>query len=187
VAQPSLQRSYLAPSYATGKGDEAEAIELLMQIVGAGSVSRLYQTLVVEKGLASNAGGWYTGSALDMSRLGTYATPRPGVTLPQLEEALDAVLDTVVDKGVTADELERAKTRLIADLVYANDSQSTLARMYGAALTTGTSVEQVKAWPDRVRAVTAESVQAVARRYLDKRRSVTGYLVKDVAREEKRS
>ena len=43
----------------------------------------------------------------------------------------------VVAKGVTAEELERAKTRLIADAVYAQDSQAELARWYGAALTTG--------------------------------------------------
>jgi zinc protease len=42
----------------------------------------------------------------------------------------------------------------------------------------------VQAWPDRVRQVTADSVRAVARRYLDKRRSVTGYLIKDTARPE---
>ena len=78
------------------------------------------------------------------------------MTLPQLEEAIDAVIADVVDKGVTAEELERAKTRLIADAVYAQDSQATLARWYGAALTTGSTVEQVKTWPDRIRAVTAD-------------------------------
>ena len=51
--------------------------------------------------------------------------------------------------------------------------------MYGAALTTGSTVEDVQTRPDRLRAVTAEAVRDAARKYLDKRRSVTGYLVKD--------
>ncbi len=109
------------------------------------------------------------------------------MSLPQLEAAIDAVLAEVIDKGVTADELERAKSRMIADAIYANDNQRTLAQWYGAALTTGSTVEDVRAWPDRIRAVTAEAVHDAARRWLDKRRSVTGYLVKDTRPEEKRS
>jgi zinc protease len=50
------------------------------------------------------------------------------------------------------------------------------------------SVESVRTWPDRIRAVTADAVRAAARQFLDKHRSVTGYLIKGPARaEEKRS
>ncbi|MFL5085051.1 MAG: M16 family metallopeptidase [Xanthobacteraceae bacterium] len=188
VAQPSLQRSYLVPSYATAKAGEAEALDVLAHVVGNGSTSRLYRKLVAEKNLATSAGGWYQGSALDLSRLGVYASPKPGTTLPQLEEAMDAVLADVAQQGITADELERAKTRMIADVVYDQDNQSTLARWYGTALTTGMTVESVRTWPERIRTVTADEVRAAARQFLDKRRSVTGYLVKDASRpEEKRS
>jgi zinc protease len=48
-------------------------------------------------------------------------------------------------------------------------------------------VEAVRAWPDRIRAVTADAVQNAARTWLDRRRSVTGYLVKNLQPEEKRS
>ncbi len=187
VAQPSLQRSYLVPSYATAKPGEAEAIDVLAHVLGSGSTSRLYRTLVAEKNLATSAGAWYQGSALDLSRFGLYASPKPGTSLPQLEDAIDAVVAAIVDQGITPEELARAKTRLIADVVYDQDNQSTLARSYGTALTTGMSVESVRSWPDRIRAVTADAVHEAARRFLDKRRSVTGYLVKDTRPEEKRS
>jgi zinc protease len=68
---------------------------------------------------------------------------------------------------------------MIADMIYAQDSQSSLARIYGVALTTGSTVERVRDWTDRIRAVQPDAIQAVAQRYLDKRRSVTGYLVRD--------
>ncbi len=187
VAQPSLQRSYLVPSYATAKPGEAEAIDVLAHVLGSGSTSRLYRTLVAEKNLATSAGAWYQGSALDLSRFGLYASPKPGTSLPQLEDAIDAVVAAIVDQGITPEELARAKTRLIADVVYDQDNQSTLARSYGTALTTGMSVESVRSWPDRIRAVTTDAVHEAARRFLDKRRSVTGYLVKDTRPEEKRS
>ena len=77
---------------------------------------------------------------------------------------------------------------MIADAVYAQDSQATMARWFGAALTTGGSVERVQSWPDRIRNVSVEAVNAAAKSWLDKRRSVTGYLVKDASHQgDKRS
>ena len=186
VTQPSVQRYYLVPSYTTAKAGESEAIEVLAHVLGHGSSSRLYDKLVVDQGIAVNAGAGYSGSALDDTRLYVSGTPKPGTSLAQLEDAIDAVIAEVAQNGVTADELSRAKTRLIAEAVYAQDSQGTLARWYGASLTTGGSIEQVQGWPDRLRAVTAEQVRDAARHWLDKRRSVTGYLVKDAQTVEKR-
>jgi zinc protease len=187
VAQPSLSRYYLAPSYRTAKPGEGEALEVLRHILGHGSTSRLYRALVVEKGIAANAGAWYQGTAIDATRFGVWAMPRPGVALEDLEKAVDAVIAEVLANGVADDELARAKTQLIADTVYAQDSQATLARIYGASLAVGLSVDHVRGWPDRVRAVTAEEIRAAARSYLDLRRAVTGYLIKSPAPPEKRS
>ncbi len=188
VEQPSLQRSYLVPSLTTAKRGESEALEVLAHILGRGSNSRFYRTLVIEKDIAVNAGASYTGSSLDPTLFGIYGAPKPGTSLPQLEEAMDAVITELAEKGIGADELERTKTRLLADVVYAQDSQTTLARWYGTALATGSTIENVRTWPDRIRAVTADAVRDAAREWLDKRRSVTGYLIKDTARrEEKRS
>ena len=187
VQQPSLHRAYLVPSSTTAKPGESEALEVLSFILGHGTTSRLYRTLVVERELAVGAGGWYNGTALDATQFGVYGSPKPGVTLPKLEDAIDAVIDEVVANGVTPDEVDRAKARLIADAIYAQDSQSTMARWYGAALTTGSTVEAVQTWPDRLRAVTADAVNAAAKAWLDKRRSVTGHLIKDSQKEEKRT
>ena len=187
VTQPSLNRYYLVPSSTTARPGESEALDVLTHILGRGANSRLYRTLVVDKGVAVNAGASYDGTAVDNTRLSVYATPKPETSLPQLEQAIDAVLADVVENGVSAEELERSKNRLIADAVYANDNQRTLAQWYGASLATGATVEQVRTWPDRIRLVNADAVRDAARRWLDKRRSVTGYLVKDTRSEEKRS
>jgi zinc protease len=188
VEMPTLQREYLVPSFTTGKRGESVALEVLAHILGSGSNSRLYLALVVEKQVAVAASAWYDASMLDLSKFTVSGSPRPEVTLPQLEAEIDAVIAQVIDKGVTEDELARTKTRLIADGVYAQDNQASMARWYGTALTTGASVNDVRNWPDRVRAVTADQVRDAARQWLEKRRSVTGFLVKDVSPQvEKRS
>ncbi len=178
VGQPNLRRSYLVPSYARAAPGEAEALDVLAQVLGGGATSRLYRALVVDGGSAAAAGSWYQGSAYDMTRLALYAVPRQGVALAALEATMDEVIAEVLENGVTEAELERAKRTIIADAIYAQDSQATLARIFGAALTTGSSVEAVQTWPRRIGAVTADEVQAVARKYLVMKRSVTGYLRK---------
>ena len=187
VEQPSVTRNYLVPSETTAKPGESEALDVLANILGSGANSRLYRTLVVDKGIALNAGADYSSTALDYAKLGVYGVPKPGVTLRQVEDGIDAVLADVVEHGVTADELDSAKNRLIAQAVYAQDNQATLARWYGAAIACGETVDMVQAWPDHIRAVTADAVQTVARQWLDRRRSVTGYLVQSFKPEEKHS
>ena len=187
VAQPNLQRSYLVPSSTTAKPGQSEALEILAQILGGGNNSRMYRKLVVENPVAISVGAWYQGMALDDTRFGVYGTPQQNVTLQQLDAAIDQVLADVAANGVTDDELETARTKLIADVVYAQDSQATLARWYGSALTSGATVEEVTTWPDRVAKVTADDVRNAARTWLDKKRSVTGFLVKETTPQEKRS
>ena len=187
VEQPSMSRDYLVPSENSAKPGESEALEVLANVLGSGENCRLYRGLVVEQGLALNAGANYSGTAVDYAKFAVFGAPRPGVSLPQLEAAIDGILAEVIAHGVSTDELDRAKTRLIAEAVYAEDNQATLARWYGSALAIGQTVEDVRAWPDRIRAVTAEAVQNAARTWLDRRRSVTGYLVKTVQSAEKRS
>ncbi len=180
VEQPSLQRSFLVPSATTAHAGESEAIEVMIQILAGGQTSVLHRQLVVEKTIAVAAGGWYHSTSLDRTRMLIYAVPNADVTLDALELAMDQAIADFIANGITEKELARAKTRLIADAFYAQDSQSAMARMYGSALATGASIEDVTHWPDVIDAVTADDVMK-ATRWLDSRTSVTGFLIKDEA------
>ncbi len=177
VTQPSFRRSYLAPSRRTGAPGEAEALDVLADILGGGSTSRLYRQLVVEKGIAITARAGYDPGGIGPSAFSLGGTPRGDTTVTGLAAAFDHVIADLIDKGVTADELARAKERVRAAAIYAEDSPRTLANVFGETLATGGTIAEVQNWPDRIAAVTADQVVAVARKYLDIRRSVTGYLV----------
>jgi zinc protease len=185
VEQPSISRVYLAPSRLTAKPGESQALEVLAHVLGGGVNGRLYKTLVIEQSLALNAGAYYSSTALDYGKLGVYGVPAPGKTLQDVETAIDAIIADVAEHGVTADELALAKNRLIADAVYAQDNQATLARWYGAALATGETVDMVHNWPDEIRAVTVEAVRDAAHTWFNRRASVTGYLVNRLPAKEK--
>jgi zinc protease len=177
VEQPQHERVFLVPSYKTGAPGEAEAIEVLTHLIGGGHTSLLYRELVVERKLAVAVGAYYMGTSLDATRLWIYAMPTPDTTLEALERAIDEVIARVADHPVDAADLERARTRLVADAIYAQDNQASLARWYGASLATGLTIEDISHWPERIEAVSANDVQKAARRWLDKRRAVTGFLL----------
>ena len=176
VRQPSFSISYLAPSYNRGEEGEAYALEVLSEILGGGTVSRLYLSLVVEQGLAASAGSSFGGDDLDLSTFTFYGSPRPGTDLALVEAALRKEIDKLLKDGVTAEEVAEAKERLQSAAVFARDSVSTPSRVLGAALVVGQTIEDVEAWPERIGAVTAEQINAVARAVFDERRSVTAVL-----------
>jgi zinc protease len=178
VEQPSLQRYYVVPSIRTAEPGIAEALEVGSFLLGSNPTGLLYRRLVHERQVAVHAGAWYMAESLDDTRFAIYAIPAAGVSLSELESAVDAVLREFVKTLPDEQALRRAKTRLIADLVYAQDSQATLARVYGAALATGGTIDAVQNWPNGLEAVSAEAIRAAAAQWLTPRRAVTGYLEK---------
>ena len=178
VGLESFRLSFPVPSYSTAEPGEGAVLDVLADVLGGGATSVLYQELVVRQGIAANVGAFYQGSAYDPSRFMIYASPTPNVTLEQLEAAILAVIETFKAAAPDAADVERTKTSLIAEAVYAQDNQATLARIYGVALTTGQTIEEVQAWPSEVQAVTPEAVVEAARRHLDVSQSVAGFLRK---------
>ncbi|MBF0306893.1 MAG: insulinase family protein, partial [Alphaproteobacteria bacterium] len=177
VRQPSWSRSYHAPSYNRDPDGLAYALQVLSEVVGGGATSQIYRSLVVDKELASSAGAWYDPTAIDTSTFGVYVSPRPGVDIALVERAMEAEVEAILEKGVPPEEIERAKRRLQASAVYARDSLYTGANVLGTGLTTGQSVADVEAWPERIAAVTAAQVAQAARKVLDEKASVTGVLL----------
>ncbi len=166
VRQESISQTWVVPSQSTGTGRTPEALDVLAYILGEGPSSRLHKSLVLDQEAAIGAGAYYQSRALDNSRFGLYAAPRPGRTLAEMERLIAEELNKLLETGVSEEEVDRAKNSMIASAIYAQDSQSGLARLFGGALTSGQSIEDVQSWPAQVSAVTPEDVLEAARTYL---------------------
>jgi zinc protease len=177
VRQTSWSRFYLAPSYVSGAKEHADALQVLSYIFGGSATSRLHRALVLDKPLATSASAYYDPDSLDQSSFGMSAALRPDADLKDLEAAMEAEIKKLVEGGVTDEEVEQAKTRLRASIVYARDSLQAGARAIGEAITTGTGIEQVETWPTRIAGVTTAQVNAAARAILREEGSVTGVLL----------
>lgn len=177
ASRPTVQRFYHAPSYSVAEPGEAEALDMMMKILGEGSTSRIYKKLVVELKISASAGGWYSATGLDSGSLGIYAVASNNVDPDRLETALDETIAELIEKGVTQKELDRARNAHIASYIYGADNQTRLARRYGWGLVNGRTIKDIETWPDRLEKVTVEDIQRVAKKYFDLKQSVTGILV----------
>jgi zinc protease len=177
VHQPSWSRSYLAPSHAAGEVKYAYPLEVLAEIVGGDTTSRLYRHLVVEQKLAAEVWAGYKPESRGPTSFDFSASPNPGVDIEKLAAAMDAEIKSIVEQGVTPEDVQRAKTKMRAEVAYARDSYQTGAQVIGAALATGLKLEDVEDWPQRIAAVTPEQVNEAAKAILREERSVTGMLL----------
>ena len=176
AGRTTVQRYYIAPSYASAEPGEAEALDLLMRVAAHGATSRIYKRIVMEHRVAASAGGWFSDSGLDSGRLGFYAVADQTHTPEDIESAIDSVVEELREDGVTQAELDRARASQIAEFVYSTDSISRMARQYGWRLAAGMSVADVEEWPERLRQITVDDLRNVARKYLVEDNSVTGIL-----------
>jgi zinc protease len=177
VNQSTFRRAWIVPSARTAPPGESEALEVLAEIVGPSTTSRMYRDIVLTQGLATSAGAWYENDSWDANKFLVYGTPRDGVTLEQLQDAEDKVIADIAKDGPTPEELTRAEHKVVAQAVHAQDNQASLARIFAEAITTGSTVQQVQTWPSRIYAVTAEDIKAVAAKYFTAERGVSGFLV----------
>tara|TARA_R110002020_G_scaffold175011_10_gene366852 strand:+ start:393 stop:1760 length:1368 start_codon:yes stop_codon:yes gene_type:complete len=178
VAQPYINRSYLAPERDSGDQEKAAALLLLANLLGGGPTGFLADRLQFEDQIAVHSGAYYGGTSLDDATFDLIVVPEDGVSLEEAEAAMDAALAEFMEKGVDAEHLERIKTQARASEIYAGDSLDNLANRYGRALTTGLTVEDVQAWPEVLQAVTPEDIMAVAHEVLRPEASVTGWLMR---------
>jgi zinc protease len=70
--------------------------------------------------------------------------------LDTVEHALDRAVAGFYEKGVTQDDLDRAKVAVEADRIFQSDSQMMLARRYGEAIALGRTTADIDALPRRL-------------------------------------
>jgi len=177
VAQPYVLRTYLAPERDAGAQEEAAALVLLAELLGGdGPTPLMRRVLEIEDATALYAAAFYGGMSYDDTTFGLVVVPTPDRTLAEAEADIDRMIARFLEEGVDEAALERLKTQIRAQEIYERDNLQGLARRYGAALTSGLTVQDVQDWPRILEAVTPEDIMAAAARVFDPRTSVTGYL-----------
>jgi len=184
VSQPYVIRSYLAPERNAGDQKQAAALTMLSELLGGnGQTSVLGRKLQFETQKAIYTSAFYDGMSLDNTTFGLVIVPSEGVSLAEGEALLDKAVAEFIKEGVDAEQFARIKMQLKAGLIYQRDDVQAMANDYGAALTSGLMIEDVKAWPQVLQDVTPEEVMAAATLLQDKRQAVTAWLTNPAAQD----
>lgn len=93
------------------------ATDLATEIMGNGFASRLHLKLVKEKKLFSNINCYHTGS-LDPGLVVIEGKIVEGQTLEEANAAIDEEIEKLLEFGVTAEELEKAKNKIEAMMTF---------------------------------------------------------------------
>lgn len=159
VQQPQLHLMWPAVS-AHQNSQDSLALQVLTEVLTSPD-GTLQQDLVFKNDIAVGVDVSYDSDRLNGSVVTLSASPRPGVSMTKLENALLAswhrALGTLDDAAV-----KRAKQRLLDSATLARDGIHTPAYAFGMALTTGQSVADVENWPQNIAAVTTAAVRRVA-------------------------
>lgn len=174
---PAVLMGYKVPVLPTAEVDwEPYALLVAAGILDGGESARLARTLVREQELAAGASAGYS----PFNRLDTLfmlsASPSQGTSLADLEAALTESLERLKHEPVSEAELERVKAQVVAREVYRLDSVEGQAMQIGMLEKVGLGWRTLDVIAERVRAVTAEQVQAVAQKYFDVDRRTVGWL-----------
>lgn len=172
VPFPAVAITYLAPD---SRSPDIAALRIAEKILAGGESSRLYQSLVYKQQIAQEA----TFSAdirVDRGLLYLLAIASEGKTADVLEKALLTELKLIQAKGVTANELAKAKNQLVTEAIRARENNDGKAIVIERAVAYQGDPKAVNSDIQQLQAVTAADVQRVMKKYFtDTNRVVIHY------------
>ena len=174
--QPSLLLGFNAPGLNTASDPrEAHALRLISAILDSGRSSRLYRQLVQEQETAHSAWSWYNAFSRGDSLFVLSAKPnlQQGISLEQLEQALWQQLVQLQQQGPSQAELDRVRAQLISSETYAIYSIGRIGRTIGILESVGLGWQHMETDSAQLMSITAADIQAAARKFFTKERSVT--------------
>ena len=168
---PYLMMSYKVPSETPDKIKEGEydvepyALEVLAGILDGGSAARFSSRLVRGDEVAASAGASYRMASRLDSLFSLSGTPATGKSIEDLEQAFRQQIEEIKTNPVSEEELQRVKAQVISSDVYEKDSVFYQAMILGMLETMGLPWQLANTYVERVKAVTADEVMAVAKKY----------------------
>ncbi len=113
VPQARIQKTWNSPGWGT---PDLTYLNILLDILTNGKTSRLYKRLVYDEQLASNVFA-YTQENEIGGQFNLFSDAKPGVVLDKINSVINDELKKIFSTGVTAAELERAKTRAFTGFI----------------------------------------------------------------------
>jgi zinc protease len=165
--QPYMLMAYRTPKLVDAQKDwEPYALDMLASVLDGNEAARFSRELIRGQQIAISVDAGYDGMGRGPGFFYFSGVPSGGKTVEELEQGVRQQVKKIIDDGVADDELKRIKAQVIASRVYERDSMMFQARQIGSLETTGYSHKLIDVMTEKLRAVTADQVREVARKYL---------------------
>jgi len=170
VLKTAIDRPELVPEW------EPYALEVLASVLGGSGSARFASNLVRGKEIASSVGVGYNFSARLDHLFTVSGTPAKDHTVVQLEAAVNEEIEKLKNNLISDSELQRIKVQVVSNDIYERDSVFYQAMILGMFETVGLSWKEADKYVESIKAVTAEQVQIVAKKYLQEDRLTVAVL-----------
>ncbi len=163
---PYLVMAWKAPKLSDVQKDrDPYALDVLAAVLDGHDAARFATNLVRGTRVAQSAGAGYDSTLRGEANFALDGQPAEGKTIAELEAAFRTEIKRIQDEGISPEELARVKTQSIAAHIYKRDSLMAQAMEIGGAEAAGLSWRDIDTLLEKIKSVTAEEVQAVARKY----------------------
>lgn len=163
---PYVSLTWKVPKLADVEKDtEPYALEVLAGVLDGHDGARITQNLIRGSRVALEAGAGYDSTARGPTTFSLEGAPATGKSVAELEAALRAEVGKIAESGVTESELKRVKAQVVAAQVYKRDSIFGQAMEIAEYEMVGLSHKQIDRVLEKIKAVSAADVQAVAKKY----------------------
>jgi len=164
---PMIIMGYKAPVIMNAEEEwEPYALEVLAGVLDGGSSARFMDRLIRDTQVAAGAGAGYNPYSRHDSMFLLSGTPTRDHSIKDLENALIKEVSLLQENPPLKEELSRVKAQVVAAAVYEQDSIFYQAMLLGTLTTVGLDWRLSNQYVERIRAITAEQVQSVAKKYL---------------------
>lgn len=165
---PVVLMAYKVPVVRDVENDvDPYALEMLSAVLDGHDAARFTRRLIREERLAVSAGAGYSPTSRGPGLFYMQGSPSAGKTTADLEAGFRAEIARIAKDGVSEEELQRARVQLVASETYKLDSMFAQAMEIGQLEAVGISYRLHGRLIEKLQAVTAGQVQAVARKYFN--------------------
>jgi len=158
----------------SGLDKDIYSLQILSKILGGGKSSRLYRK-IVDKGLAIGLFMWdfpFQDNGLFIA----YVFMTPGTDHAEVEKIVLEEYENIKEKGVSKDEIERAKAQINSEMAFSRDGSYSIASALNEAIAIG-DWKFYTTYNKKIATITAEDIKAAANKYLQEDKSTTGYFI----------
>jgi zinc protease len=178
----SWERHYPAPNFQAKNQAYPYALDVLSYILGNGATSVFYRKLVEGQKIVTSINVNYSASNFGPAMFSISAQPSGSHTLEEVEATIQQEIEKLIKNGISKEEVEKAKNRKLSGLAYLKDDVLSGAQEFGVTLAIGRTINDIELWPERIKSVTVEDVNAVLKLVFESKDHVTALLMPEKTR-----